>query len=72
MGTRGPRDIPSLLEYLNCVCSWRKVPRTGFQMLPACRIDYCMVCLSHALYNDLLFPGVLFVLVVTKSLRVST
>lgn len=61
-----------------CTCR-EQVPRTGFPDVP-CIQDVCMyvctmhstVCLSHAVYNDLLFPGVLHVLTVTRSLPVST
>lgn len=58
-----------------------QVPRAGFPGIPFMQ-DVCMyvyvctmystVCSSHAVYNDLFFPGVLHVLTVTKSLPIST
>lgn len=49
-----------------------RFPGLGSQTLPACRIYYSMVCLSHAVCNDLLLLGVLLVLIVIKSLPLST
>lgn len=62
--TSGVHEVGALVE--------NRFPGLGSQTFLACRISYSMVCLSHAVCNDLLFPGVLLVLIVTKSLPTST
>lgn len=62
--TSGVHEVGALVE--------NRFPGLGCQTLPACRIYYSMVCLSHAVCNDLLFLGVPLVLIVIKSLPLST